>query len=82
MTAGTAIGAETQATEGQIKLVVEHENLGDGDFVEARQRRHGLASQVHEGLGLGQENALFCDQARCHDGAKFGALKRQAVTLR
>ena len=42
----------------QIKLVVEHNNIGERNFEKPHRFRHRLAALVHIGFGLQQNRAI------------------------
>jgi hypothetical protein len=53
-----AAALELDLARGQVQFVVHHQDFFRLDLEEARQRRHRLARQVHEGLRLQQPHAL------------------------
>ena len=53
-----AIEFELGLAGGDVQLVVRNQYFFRGDFVKARQRRDGLAREVHEGLRLQQPHGV------------------------
>ena len=46
------------STEGEVKIVVDNDEIPGGDRKAPQELPDGLAAMVHEGLGLDQKNAL------------------------
>jgi hypothetical protein len=48
----TATLLETGDARGKIEIVMNHQNMGQFNFIETGQRLHGLATKVHKCIGL------------------------------
>ncbi len=73
MSAAAAILPEAQGAEGDVEIVVEHQQPFGGNLVEAEQRRDGFAAFVHPGLRLGEDHALVAQIAMGDEGVLLGA---------
>ena len=61
-----------------VQLIVNRQDFFWRDLEEARQRRHRLARQIHEGHRLQQPNRLRCGVVHAGDQAVVTALDLQA----
>jgi hypothetical protein len=52
---------QAKATQGQIQVIVYHEDLFGRDAIDTAQAAHGIAAEIHEGLWLGENHAMTAD---------------------
>lgn len=56
MPSGSPPPLPTQATQGQIQVVVQHQQVFPFQFEELYPRGHAVPAEIHQGLGLKQKN--------------------------
>ena len=68
-----ATGFHTAFAWGQIQLIMKYSNVGGRQFVEPHHLTHRLTRQVHEGLGLGQQDFLAAQNTVAQAALKLAA---------
>src|SRR5579871_3045008 len=58
MAAMSAAGSKAQLAQRQVDIVADHQQIGEDRLVEVNDLANALTAQVHEGLGLDEENLL------------------------
>jgi hypothetical protein len=78
-------GLDPDGVERDVEFVVQHDQPGLVELVEAQQRRDGAAGQIHERVRLGEHQlrSAGCDPPLCDCGVGLMRLeRRRAVRAR
>ena len=82
MPSGPAPGAYPNATERQVEIIVDDDEILDGERKEPEQLSRGLTAMVHEGLWLDQKNPLPVGLPLADQRVLFFALNGDAIFRR
>src|SRR5690606_21663013 len=68
---GAAVGLDAQLARNEIEFVIDDDEIGGRQLVEAHGLADGLAGKVHEGLRLDQQHLLAVNHAIGNLGLKL-----------
>ena len=71
MATGAAAGLDAQLARNKVQFVIDHDQIGRLQLVEAHGLADGLAGKIHEGLRLDQQHFFTVDHAVGDLGLKF-----------
>jgi len=61
---------EPDGTERQIQIIMNDQNIFNDNLKKIRQFPDGFSTQIHKGLGFGEQNAISLDHSLSPQGVK------------